>query len=96
MSAANPKNLVLCLAGGVAIGGGGLSTGDSIVAVVVFVLIGSCTVGVPVVGYLVAGRRMQAPLHDLRVWLAANNAIVMAVLLLVIGVVIFGKGLSGL
>ena len=38
----------------------------------------------------------EAPLDDLRVWLAANNATVMAVLLLVIGVVIFGKGLGGL
>jgi threonine/homoserine/homoserine lactone efflux protein len=96
LSAANPKNLVLCLGGGVAIGGAGLSTADSVVAVAVFVLLGSCTVAVPVVGYLVASRRMQAPLDDLRVWLAANNATVMAVLLLVIGVVIFGKGLGGL
>jgi hypothetical protein len=96
LSAANPKNLTLCLAGGAAIGGGGLSRGDTIVALVVFVLLGSCTVGVPVVGYLVAGPRMQGPLNELRVWLVANNATVMTMLLLVIGVVIFGKGLSGL
>jgi hypothetical protein len=95
-SVANPKNLMLCLAAGVAIGGGGLSTGDSVVAVVVFVLLGTCTVGIPVVGYVVARRRMQVPLDELRVWLAANNATVMAVVLVVLGVVIFGKGLSGL
>jgi threonine/homoserine/homoserine lactone efflux protein len=74
LSAANPKNLVLCLGGGVAIGGAGLSTADSVVAVAAFVLLSSCTVAVPVVGYLVASRRMQASLDDLRVWLAANNA----------------------
>ena len=64
----------------------------------VFVLLGSCTVADPVVGYLVASRRMQAPLDDLRVWLyAANNATVMAVLLLVIGASsTSGKGLGGL
>jgi len=31
----------------------------------------------------------------LRTWLDANNATVMAVLLLVIGVVLFGNGLGG-
>jgi hypothetical protein len=35
-------------------------------------------------------------LDDLRAWLNSNNATVMAVLLLVIGVVLFGKGLGGL
>ena len=47
------------------------------------------------VGYLLAEQRMQEPLDELRVWLSANNAVVMAVLLLVIGVVIVGKGLAG-
>lgn len=96
LSAVNPKNLTLCLAGGVAIGGGGLSTGHSVIAVVVFVVIGSCTVAVPVLGYLVARERMAGPLDELRGWLAANNATVMAVLLLVIGVAILGKGIGGL
>jgi hypothetical protein len=35
-------------------------------------------------------------LDSLRTWLNANNATVMAVLLLVIGVVLFGKGLGAL
>jgi hypothetical protein len=34
-------------------------------------------------------------LDSLRIWLNANNATVMAVSLLVIGVVLFGKGLGG-
>jgi hypothetical protein len=35
-------------------------------------------------------------LDGLRTWLNANNVTVMAVLLLVIGVVLFGMGLGGL
>jgi len=96
LSALNPKNLALCLAGGITIGGAGLSTSDTVIAIVVFIVIGSCSVAVPVLGYLIAQRRMQEPLDDLRVWLTAHNAAVMAVLLLVIGVAIFGKGLGGL
>ena len=96
LSGVNPKNLALCLAGGVAIGGGELSTGGTVAAVLVFVLIGSSSVAVPVVGYLVAKQRMQQPLDELREWLTVHNAAVMAVLLLVIGVDILGKGLAEL
>jgi len=38
----------------------------------------------------------QGPLDELRTWLTANNATVVAVLLLVIGTVILGKGIGGL
>ena len=45
------------------------------------------TVALPVIGYLAARDRMARPLERLRGWLEQNNATVMAVLLLVIGVV---------
>jgi Sap-like sulfolipid-1-addressing protein len=96
LAGVNPKNLTLCLAAGVTVGGADLSVGDASVALVVFVVIASSTVAVPVLGYLVAQRRMAQPLEELRAWLTDNNAVVMSVLLLVIGVVIVGKGLSGL
>jgi len=96
LSGANPKNLALCLSAGLTIGSAGLSGGDEVVAVAVFVVIASSTVAVPVLGYLVAQRRLAQPLDELKEWLTANNAAVMSVLLLVIGVTIVGKGLAGL
>ena len=59
-------------------------------------MIGSSSVAVPVIGYLVARRRLTQPLDELKGWLTSNNAAVMSVLLLVIGVAIAGKGLAGL
>jgi hypothetical protein len=50
----------------------------------------------PVVGDLVARERMARPLDELKGWLVANNATVMSLLLLVIGVTVLGKGLGGL
>lgn len=94
LSAVNPKNLLMAVGAGVDIGGGGLSAGGATVAIVVFVLLASSTVAVPVIGYLAASDRMKAPLESLRVWLVHNNAVVMGVLLLVIGVVMIGKGLG--
>lgn len=96
LSAINPKNLAMAIAAGVAIGGVGLSGGQQTVAVIVYVVIAASTVAIPVVGYAVAADRMRGPLDGLKSWLEANNSAVMAVLLLVIGVAVFGKGLGGL
>ena len=46
--------------------------------------------------YLAAKQRMAQPLTELRGWLTQNNATVMAVLLLVFGAVLLGKGIGGL
>jgi hypothetical protein len=96
LSGVNPKNLAMCAAAGVVIGGGALSGGEDVVAVVVFTILAACTVAVPVLAYAVARDRMRGPLDSLKGWLQANNATVMSVLLLVIGIVLVGKGLGGL
>ncbi|ORM35961.1 GAP family protein [Williamsia sp. 1135] len=96
LAAINPKNLLMCVAAGVTIGGASLSVGQQIGSVVVFTVIAASTVAIPVIGYLVAAQRLRAPLDALKQWLETNNATVMAVLILVIGVVLIGKGIGGL
>ncbi|MET0974326.1 MAG: GAP family protein [Leifsonia sp.] len=94
LAAVNPKNLLMAVGAGVAIGTAGLDVGSMVVVTVVFVVIAAITVAVPVIGYLVASSRMAPFLESLRVWLVRNNSTVMAVLLLVIGVVMIGKGIA--
>ncbi|WP_104166849.1 GAP family protein [Cryobacterium sp. N22] len=94
LSGLNPKNLLLGAAAGVSIGSAGLSVGSTTVAIVVFTVIAASTVALPVIAYLAASNRMAGPLEALRGWLVHNNATVMAVLLLVIGVVLIGKGIG--
>ncbi|MFI0357406.1 GAP family protein [Actinomadura sp. 9N407] len=96
LSAANPKNLMMCVAAGIAIGQGELSAGGDIVAILIFTLIAACSVTVPVIVYVSNAERVRAPLEDLKAWLEANSATVMFVLLLVIGAVLIGKGLGGI
>jgi hypothetical protein len=96
LAAVNPKNLLLIAAAAVAIAGAGLTTGQATAGFVVFVVIAASTVTVPVIAYLVAAERMRTPLDDLKVWLEHNNAAVMSVLLLVIGVAVLGKGIGGI
>lgn len=95
LSAFNPKSLLLILGGGLAIAGAPATSGGKTVAAAVFVVLGCSTVIFPLVLYRALGARAQQTLESLNVWLQANNATVMAILLLVIGVVLIGKGVSG-
>jgi threonine/homoserine/homoserine lactone efflux protein len=96
LSAVNPKNLLMCVAAGTTIAAGGLSTGQVVGSVAIFTVLAASTVAVPVVGYAVGRKRMAGPLESLHTWLTAHNGAVMATLLLIIGVVLIGKGLGGL
>lgn len=96
LSGLNPKNLLLTVAGAAAIAQAGISTGQEAVALVVFVLIASIGVAVPIVIYFALGDRAGPLLERLMNWLGQNNAVIMAVLLLIIGVKLIGDAITGL
>ncbi|HEY8218200.1 MAG TPA: GAP family protein [Acidimicrobiia bacterium] len=96
LSALNPKNLLLAVAAAVTIGQAGLSTGDEVVTWAIFVLVASLSILAPVLYRVIRGERAQATLDGARSWLEANNAVVMAVVFLVIGAKVLGNGLSTL
>jgi threonine/homoserine/homoserine lactone efflux protein len=95
-SALNPKNLLLLVAGMVGIAQAGLSTGEEAVSLVVFTLIATIGVATPVVLSFALGARAQPLLDRLKAWMAHNNAVIMAIILLVIGVKLIGDAIAGL
>jgi Sap, sulfolipid-1-addressing protein len=95
LAAVNPKNLLLLVGGGLAIAGAPATPGGKTVAAAVFAVLAVSSVVAPVVIYRVRGARLDPVLQSLNRWLQANNATVMAVMLLVIGVVLVGKGVGG-
>jgi len=96
LSALNPKNLVLIAAGMSAIAGTGIPGGDQAVALIVFTVVATIGVAVPVVIYFALGERSAETLDHLRIWLVRHNAVIVAVLLLVIGVKLIGDAISAL
>jgi threonine/homoserine/homoserine lactone efflux protein len=96
LSGLNPKNLLITLGAASAIAQTGIEASEQAVALAVFVLIGTLGPGVPVAIYLALGARGQHLLDELKSWMAANNAAIMAVLCLVIGAKLAGDGISGL
>jgi threonine/homoserine/homoserine lactone efflux protein len=96
LSGLNPKNTLLAIGGAAAIAGTGIETGEQIVAYALFVVIASVGVGTPVVLALVMGDRSRKLLDEIKDWMGANNAVIMAVLLLLLGVKLIGDGISAL
>lgn len=96
LSVPRPKNLLMAASAGVIISGAGLSTSATVIATSVFILCSISTVLIPVVAYLFAADRLITPLEAVHAWLVRENATITSVLLLVIGVLMFGKGLGSL
>ncbi|HTU96935.1 MAG TPA: GAP family protein [Solirubrobacteraceae bacterium] len=96
LSALNPKNLLLTVAASAGIAQTGISAGEQAVALAVFIIIASLGVGAPVGIYFAMGDRATKLLSDMKDWMAAHNAAIMAVLMLVIGAKLIGDGISGL
>ncbi len=95
LTAANPKTLLFTVAGVEAIAATGISTGQQVVAYVVFVLIASIGVVAPVVISVVLGDRSRELLERVKTWFVFNNAVILSVLLLVIGAKLIGDAIAG-
>jgi Sap, sulfolipid-1-addressing protein len=95
LSGANPKNLLLAIGAAAAIGQTGIGGADQAIAYIVFALIATVGVAAPVVMYFALGDRSQRILAELREWMGQHNAVIMAVICLIIGVKLIGDAISG-
>jgi threonine/homoserine/homoserine lactone efflux protein len=95
LSAVNPKNLALTASAAGSIAQADLSTADTAIAVAVFVAVASITVVGSVLFYLVAPKVAEKPLAALEHYMAHNNAVIMAVILVLLGAKLIGDGLGG-
>ena len=93
LSGLNPKNLIFDIAAAAAIVAGDLSNSQQIVAVVIFIILASLTIGIPVLWYLIAGESAKAKLDVLRGYLVQYNWVIMCVLFLVLGAKFIGQAL---
>ena len=96
LAGVNPKNLMLTAAAGAGLAALGLSTGNAVGSLIVFVVIASITIAGPVVYYLLGGESAKARLDEMKNWLALHNNAVMAVLFLVFGAKLIADGLPTL
>jgi Sap, sulfolipid-1-addressing protein len=96
MTGANPKNTILAVTAAASIAAAGIGGANQAVAYAVFAVIGSVGVAAPVVVYFAMGDRAEPLLERMKHWMAQNNSVIMAVLLLVLGIKNLGDAISGL
>ena len=96
LSVANLKVFAMCAAAGAAIGTAALGRTGAWQAVAVFTVVAASSVALPVLGYLVAGERLDEPLNRLKGWMEDNHSALMGVILLVIGAALLYKGIHAL
>jgi len=91
-----PKGLLLGAAAGLAIAGARLNGTDAVIMIVVYLALASSTVTVPIIATLASPSRMQPRLVSARDWLDRNGGHITVVILLMVGLVILGDGLTRL
>ncbi|HEY5786849.1 MAG TPA: GAP family protein, partial [Microlunatus sp.] len=91
-----PKGLLLGVAAGLAIGSGGLSDSDAVIAVAFYVVISASTVALPIISTIAMPELMQPRLVRAQQWLEQHGRLLTALLMGLIGVVILGAGIAQL
>jgi hypothetical protein len=96
LSAANPKNTILAISGAAAVAQTGIPAGQQAIAYLVFALISTLGLGIPVGMYFALGTRSQKLLSGLKDWMTQYNAVIVSVLCLVLAAKNIGDALSTL
>ncbi len=93
VSTFNPKNLFLTSAGAATIDASMATPSQQAIALIVYAIVASSGVGVPIIGHILFAERANATLLKLKDWMIRNNAVIVAILLVIFGVIIIGNGL---
>jgi cytochrome c biogenesis protein CcdA len=91
-----PKSFLLVVGGAAAIAQTGIAGGQQAIAYAIFAVVATIGVAAPVVVYFAMGTRSGELLGRLKGWMRRNNAVILAVVLVVIGVTLIGDGIGGL
>lgn len=91
-----PKAILLSAATGLSIRGDDLSVTEAAIVIGVYTIVSASTVAALIVASLVRPEKTDTQLVRMRTWITENNRIVTILILIMIGVVIIGNGLTRL
>lgn len=94
LSGVNPKNTLLNAAGAATIDASMLNPGAQIIVLLIYTVIASVTVAVPVFAYFLARQKSEVIFGRWKDWLINNNFTILIVLLLLFGVLLIGNGMK--
>ena len=92
----NPKVLLMNAAAGLVIGTASLGGPGTWLAVAYYTAIAGSSVLIPILGYAIAGQRVDHRLERLKLWMERQHAVLMAGFLVVIGLLLVFTGIGAL
>lgn len=95
LATVNFKNTPVGIAVGSTISKLANSPQQSLEALIIYLLLASSTVTIPVIAFLLLGDKLNNTLAAIKNWLINNNATIMFVLFLIIGAMLLGKAFGG-
>lgn len=96
VTAIDPASLSIGVLVGVDVAAAKTAAPSDVAVVVVFVIVATVNVTVPLLAYLVGGDAARRRLSALREWLQTNEKTVMMVLFIMIGAILIGRGIRDL
>lgn len=93
LAVVNVKNIPMGISVGAVVSEAGNASGAVFFT---YLMLASSTIIILTLGYLLLGNKLQKTLEYLKTWLIANNATIMFVLFLILGIVLLSKGLGSL
>lgn len=91
-----PKGLLLGIAAGLGLHAASVDSAEAAALVLIYTLIATSTVVIPIIASFLAPKRVQPKLVSARDWISANGRVLTSAMMFMIGVVIFGAGLTHL
>ena len=91
-----PKAILLAVAAGLVLRGASLSVPQAAIAIAVYTAVAASTIAIPIVMTLAAPRRMEPRLIGARDWMASHHTVVSSIILVMIGIIAIGNGISRL
>ena len=92
----NPKVLLMNAAAGLVIGTASLGVPGTWLAVAYYTAIAGSSVLIPLLGYAIAGQRVDHQLERLKQWMERQHAVLMAAFLVVVGLLLVFTGIGAL
>jgi hypothetical protein len=66
---------------------------ETVTSAALFVAVAGSSVAIPILAYVGAGTRLDGPLERLTDWIEKNNAVLVAAILVLTGLVVLYKGI---
>jgi Sap-like sulfolipid-1-addressing protein len=96
LTVVRPDVLLICAAGGLAIGSSGIGITADWISAVFFVAVAASSVAIPILAYAGAGNRLDDSMMQLKDWMERNNAALLAAILVAIGLMVLYHGIHAL